>query len=209
LAQVPSASRTGTTAMQKALSLAVLLGAMLHLQGCGGGAETTAAPPVDTDTTAAPTTTATPTMAPKVYKSSLTLSGLTLDQAKAAEDEIGKGLANSMNVAESAVKITGFAAARRLDARNLATHGTEIKVMYTVTLAADATAPTAPTAEDAATAIKAAIAASDLPAELKTAATSMTVSAIETTFEEVVEGDSNSTRRLSFSFVTSDEPLIL
>merc|ERR1719446_1036349 len=143
--------------MQKALSLAVLLGAMLNLQGCGGGAA--------------------PTVAPKVYKSSLTLSGLTLAQAEEAKGAIGKGLATSMNVAESAVEITGFAAARRLDARNLAAHETEIKVMYTVTLAADAAAPTAPTAADATTAIKAAIAADEsLPADLKTAATSMTVS---------------------------------
>ena len=55
--------------MQKALSLAVLLGAMLHLQGCGGGAETTNAPPVP-DTTAAPSTTAAPTAAPKAARCS-------------------------------------------------------------------------------------------------------------------------------------------
>ena len=44
----------------------------------------------------------------KVYKASLTLSGLTLDQAKEAKGAITKGLAASMGVAESAVEITGF-----------------------------------------------------------------------------------------------------
>ena len=44
----------------------------------------------------------------KVYKSSLTLSGLTKAQAEQAKGAIGKGLATSMNVAESAVEITGF-----------------------------------------------------------------------------------------------------
>jgi len=208
LAQGGWQSRIGATGMQKALSLAVLLGAMLHLQGCGGGDETTDDPPVTDAPTAAPATTAAPTAAPKVYKASLTLSGLTIEQAEQAKGAITKGLAASMGVAESAVEITGFeAASRRLDARNLGSH-TTIKVIYTVTLAADAAAPTAPTAEAAATEIKAAIAADpDLPAELKTAATSMTVSDVEAV--EVVEVASNSTRRLSFSFVTSDEPLIL
>merc|ERR1719158_1651524 len=186
-----------TTAMQKALSLAVLLGAMLHLQGCGGDAATTAAPPVDTDTTAAPATTASPTAAPKVFKSSVTLSGLTIEEADTPEMKaaIGKGLADSMGLEASAVEVTGFEAGRRLSSH---VTGTTLKCLYTVTVAADAAAPTAPSADAALTSIQAAIAAdTNIPADVRTkAASSMTVSAIETGFTEVVDDTStNSTRR--------------
>jgi hypothetical protein len=215
--------------MQKALSLAVLLGSMVALQGCGGG-DPTSAPPVAT-TTVAPTTTIA-AVADVVITGAFQLDGLTKAQAEtpAVKTAIEKGLADTMGVDASAVEITGFtevSARRLMMGRRLST---SLKAEYKLTLpgnvgaeaqeTAKAAVMTAATAVAADTAtlvsnIKAAIAAdTSIPAEIATAATSIAVpkDAIETPkVEETHDHDhgSNSTRRLSFSFVTSDEPLIL
>jgi hypothetical protein len=215
--------------MQKALSLAVLLGSMVALQGCGGG-DPTSAPPVAT-TTVAPTTTIA-AVADVVITGAFQLDGLTKAQAEtpAVKTAIEKGLADTMGVDASAVEITGFTevtARRLMMGRRLST---SLKAEYKLTLpgnvgaeaqeTAKAAVMTAATAVAADTAtlvsnIKAAIAAdTSIPAEIATAATSIAVpkDAIETPkVEETHDHDhgSNSTRRLSFSFVTSDEPLIL
>jgi len=231
LAQVGYPSHTGATAMQKALSLAVLLGSMVALQGCGGG-DPTSAPPVAT-TTVAPTTTIA-AVADVVITGAFQLDGLTKAQAEtpAVKAAIEKGLADTMGVDASAVEITGFTevtARRLMMGRRLST---SLKAEYKLTLPGDVGAEAQAAAQTAviaaATAVQAdtsalvtniknAIAADDsIPAEIATAATSIAVpkDAIETPqVEEKHDHDhdhgTNSTRRLSFSFVTSDEPLIL
>jgi hypothetical protein len=213
--------------MQKALSLAVLLGSMVALQGCGGG-DPTSAPPVAT-TTVAPTTTIA-AVADVVITGAFQLDGLTKAQAEtpAVKTAIEKGLADTMGVDASAVEITGFtevSARRLMMGRRLST---SLKAEYKLTLPGDVGAEAQATAQAAVITaaqavkantatlvanIKAAIAADDsIPADIVTASASIAApaDAIETpTVEEPVTSGGNSTRRLSFSFVTSEDPLIL
>jgi len=203
--------------MQQLLSLAVLLGAMLHLQGCGGGDETTTAAPA-TETTATPTT-ATPTVAPTVLESGFKLDGMTKAQAESVKPAIEKGIADNMGLSASAVTITSITeASRRLDGRALTSHeSTSLDIVFQATVPADklvavqakAAAAVADGGAALLTAVKAAVEADpDAPAAVKSAMAAATLSGFVAP-SVVTPVDSNSTRRLSFSFITSDEPLIL
>jgi len=237
LAQVGNPSHTGATAMQKALSLAVLLGAMVQLQGCGGD-EATPKPPVAT--TVAPTTAAptdpppAPAASDLVITGSFKMKGLTAAQLDNANVKaaVAKGIASSLGVEAQYVEITGVAR-RLMMGRQLSDEATitykitipkekgaaalaEIKAAVTTAATAIATEASALTAMTAA--ITAAIKADpDISADIKTAADSIEIPVsglvppTATGGEAVVDdhGGHNSTRRLSFSFITSDEPLIL
>jgi len=176
----------------KALSLALLLGFTLSLQGCGDAdeAEETAA-------------TAAPAGGSAVFvSSSASLSGLTVAQATASKKPIAAGIANGMSVDASKVTITAIttAAARRLAGRGLGGHCPgvncdEITVAFDVETT-DAAAVTAAINDvvvaDLATSIKDAIydapvsdfTDADMADYVKSAALTMEVSALSAPVEK-------------------------
>jgi len=208
-----------TVRSMQQFALAVLLGAVFtQLQGCGGDAATTAAP--DTAATTAAPTSASPTAPATTFQSGFVLEGMTKEQAEnpAVKAAMEEGIATGFGLEASAVTITSIteSTSRRLDGRAL--QSTKLDIAFTMTVPADKVAAATAQALTVAAnptalldAVKAAVAASDAPQEMKDAMAASTVSGFVTPTVVVDDGSDsgNTTRRLSFAFVTSDEPLIL